>query len=87
MWRADESGSPLIYEGDLHSILFKLLWNNVAVDPKKNIRNELIRACKSIEKKNFIINGITKYIQLGNLAWYKMPNMWRRYLALLPIGS
>jgi hypothetical protein len=30
---------------------------------KRNAEKELLRASESIEKKSFIINGITKYIQ------------------------
>jgi hypothetical protein len=45
-------------------VLFKPLRDNVPMHPKKrNIEKELIRASKSIERKNFIINSISNYIQ------------------------
>jgi hypothetical protein len=64
MWRANESGRPHIPEGDPDLVPFKLLWGEVAVNPRKpNMKKELLRTSKSIEKKSFIINGIAKYIQ------------------------
>jgi hypothetical protein len=49
MWRANESGRPHIHEGDPDPISFKLLWDDVAVNPKKrNMENELLRASESI---------------------------------------
>jgi hypothetical protein len=66
MWRADGSGKPRIAEGDPDPdpVLYKPLWGEVEVNPaKRNAEKEILRASESIEKKGFIINGITKYFQ------------------------
>jgi hypothetical protein len=63
MWRANESSRLCIPEGDPDPVPYKLLWGEVEVNLRKhNVEKELLRASKSIEKKCFIINGITKYI-------------------------
>jgi hypothetical protein len=64
MWRADGSGRPRIPEGDPDPVPYKPLWGEVEVNPaKRNAEKEMLRASESIEKKGFIINGISKYIQ------------------------
>ena len=41
----------------------KPLWDEIEVNlAKHNVEKEVLRANESIEKKNFIINGIAKYI-------------------------
>jgi hypothetical protein len=64
MWRADGSGRLRIPEGDPDPVPYKPLWGEVEVNPaKRNAEKEMLRASGSIEKKGFIINGISKYIQ------------------------
>jgi hypothetical protein len=64
MWRADENGRLFIPKSELNPIPYKTLRSNIAVDSKTwNFKKEFIEANASIEKNNFIINGITKCIQ------------------------
>jgi hypothetical protein len=64
MWRADGSGRPGIPEGDHDPVPYKPLWGEVEMNPaKRNAEKEMLRASESIEKKGFIINRISKYIQ------------------------
>jgi hypothetical protein len=64
MWKADENSRPRIPEGDHDPVPYKPLWDEVEVNSaKRNTEKELLKASESIEKKNFIINRIAKYIQ------------------------
>jgi hypothetical protein len=64
MWRADGSGRPCIPKGDPDPVPYKPLCGEVEVNPtKRNVEKEMLIARENIEKKGFIINGITKYIQ------------------------
>jgi hypothetical protein len=64
MWKVDGSGRPRIPKGDPDPVPYKPLWGEVEVNPaKRNVEKEMLRANESIEKKGFIINGISKYIQ------------------------
>jgi hypothetical protein len=65
----DGSGRPRIPEGDPDPVPYKPLWGEVEVNPaKRNAEKEMFRASESTEKKGFIINGISKYIQYWRLG-------------------
>ena len=60
--------------GDPKLGLFKLLWGSVKVDESKtNVNKDFARAKESSEKKNFIKNEISKYIDYWRtgMAWNK----------------
>ena len=64
MWRADKEGKPRLPISDPKTVPYQHLWGSVKVDEgKKNLDKEVARAEESSKKRNYIKNGISKFIE------------------------
>jgi hypothetical protein len=72
-------------QGESNHVPFNPLQDKIVVNSKrKSSKKELIWASKSIEKKNFIIVGLTNTLSSRNPIWYKILNTLKKCCTSFP---